>query len=390
MEGNSTQLNSVMIIGGGLGGLVLAQFLKNSGIKVKIFERDSNDEARSQGLIVGLQTGGIDALSKLTWVPGLQEFLHSSHTVKFFLVNQNLDPYLGNKENLQRRTAVATNRIKLRELLTQGLDIEWNKKFEKYEEISDHVVAYFQDGTSFQADLLIGADGSKSKVRAQRTDKIVVEEVGVTFLGSFVTSFNSSDFPKLMSLLDSNLLIRAICPNHSFFIASKAQNQDGKELIFWGLSRLTSPNMYPEDAEGILKAVKEHAKLFHPDLVKLIELTPKDKLFFPRNFYSSKKLSENPLGKTCRVTLIGDAAHVMTAHRGLGANTAFVDAERLANALIQTNWYEALVNFEADMVARGFEAVDESLQATKILHQSDYFKSNLQNSVLAKLDGIYL
>ena len=62
----------------------------------------------------------------------------------------------------------------------------------------------------------------------------------------------------------------------------------------------------------------------------------------------------------------------MTTHKGLGANTAFVDAQKLKKSLQSMNWREALSKYEDDMAIRGFAAVKESLQSTLTLHSSGW------------------
>ncbi len=46
----------VLIVGGGLGGLGLAQSLRKQGISFEIFERDENADSRFQGWAIGLHT----------------------------------------------------------------------------------------------------------------------------------------------------------------------------------------------------------------------------------------------------------------------------------------------------------------------------------------------
>ena len=46
----------VLIAGGGLGGLTLAQTLRKQGISYEIFERDSGPDSRFQGWAIALHT----------------------------------------------------------------------------------------------------------------------------------------------------------------------------------------------------------------------------------------------------------------------------------------------------------------------------------------------
>jgi len=52
----------VLIIGGGIGGLCLAQGLKKSGIKVAVYERDHSVDFRGQGYRITLKADGSHAL----------------------------------------------------------------------------------------------------------------------------------------------------------------------------------------------------------------------------------------------------------------------------------------------------------------------------------------
>ncbi|CAF4849977.1 unnamed protein product, partial [Rotaria magnacalcarata] len=57
----------VIIIGGGLGGLALAQLLlqNSSSIKVLVFERDKDENSREQGYCIGLDSMGLDVLTQI-------------------------------------------------------------------------------------------------------------------------------------------------------------------------------------------------------------------------------------------------------------------------------------------------------------------------------------
>lgn len=62
---------------------------------------------------------------------------------------------------------IRADRAKLREWLLTNIDVHWGKRFTHYEETGDRVTAYFDDGTSYTGDLIVGTDGINSRVRDQ-------------------------------------------------------------------------------------------------------------------------------------------------------------------------------------------------------------------------------
>ncbi|TVY67432.1 putative FAD-dependent monooxygenase [Lachnellula suecica] len=57
------------------------------------------------------------------------------------------------------------NREKLRKLLLDGIEVQWNKSLTKFSTSPSCVGVRFQDGSLVEGKLLIGADGANSKLR---------------------------------------------------------------------------------------------------------------------------------------------------------------------------------------------------------------------------------
>lgn len=72
----STSMFHVVIIGGGLGGLCLAQGLKKAGISVAVYERDRTSSDRLQGYRIHIEPQGNQALSACLPADLFNTYLH--------------------------------------------------------------------------------------------------------------------------------------------------------------------------------------------------------------------------------------------------------------------------------------------------------------------------
>jgi 2-polyprenyl-6-methoxyphenol hydroxylase-like FAD-dependent oxidoreductase len=72
------------------------------------------------------------------------------------------------------------------------------------------------------------------------------------------------------------------------------------------------------------------------------------------------------------VTLLGDAAHVMSPFAGEGANLAMFDAMRLAQLLAEHRDIEvALAAYEAELFPRSAQVAGESAQSLDVIFSDD-------------------
>lgn len=158
------------------------------------------------------------------------------------------------------------------------------------------------------------------------------------------------------------------------------------------ISKLKSGNLINSCCCTVVKfqAMNSKATIFGKELTNLIQSTSADDYIFDAThaLRATVAMDKNPMGKTTRVTLLGDAAHTMTTQRGLGANTAFADAADLMRALTQVEApWQALAEYEEKMIKRGFEAIKQSLQGTEMIHLVGV-KSVIRNVVIRALGWV--
>jgi len=233
--------------------------------------------------------------------------------------------------------------------------------------VDNKVVAYFSDGSKAEADFLVGADGSKSLVRKQRTDALVLEKVNVTSVAGFLPAVSPSVLPKLSELVRRQA-VRIITNSGDSVLVMKFKSNSMEDYFVWGISHPSTP----EEPTNFVEDCIERARSVNAEVQKLVELTPVENFLKPRELYSAKKLNNNPFKMVNRITLLGDAAHSMTTHRGLGANCALLDGLDLAKCLQEINWRNSVATYQSTMLKRGFDAVGGSLQSTNTLHATGW------------------
>jgi 2-polyprenyl-6-methoxyphenol hydroxylase-like FAD-dependent oxidoreductase len=284
-----------------------------------------------------------------------------------------------------------------------GAKIRFGSKFVRYEvdALSKKVTAFFEDGSSFQGDLLVGCDGARSKVRSQliKNDNFL-RDIGVIQVGFAIpvdrltsVQSNGADNKSIQSLLNrsNRALLRLFGPDSVSWLILRYHDEDlGKEGIciavghpIAGIEGEIKEHQSPLDS---LKYLRAKASLSgSPELITFTNaLKEEDLNVEPKKTMSSDAalVAKLPslVSETDRasVVLLGDAAHAMTTHRGLGANTAFEDAYDLADTLHRVtsssngNFALALDGYTQRLAKRGSAAVSGSLQSTTSMFVSGW------------------
>jgi 2-polyprenyl-6-methoxyphenol hydroxylase-like FAD-dependent oxidoreductase len=409
----------IAVIGGGLGGLAFAQAMRNTpGFQVIVFERDRLAENRSQGYQIGIHGYGLPSLKRLQ-VRGVDELLAENPMNGVMITDQHFTPYV----RFPTGTASLVNRWKLRDLLLQDVQVEYNKRFLRYEIEKDHVRVYFLDGTEIEVDLVVGADGARSKLRQQYRPDLQFHSTGVGAIAGYFELKNDNNNNNknnnektnegIHAIVANNLVRAQLSHRHSLLCMRFMANHTQSPHLLWAVSYdkqfakqyfgadLPTPTEGGETGEegGADNQVKQQEKLKEVLLQRLSDSpqpvqqlvidTPAENIFLQKEYWSmipkwQSHVNPNNLLTTHpnadpnypRVTLLGDAAHVMTSHAGLGANTAFKDAVDLADIIkdkrmglhSQENWKQGHALYEKDMFTRGYKAITASITNTKRIH----------------------
>ncbi|BCP54877.1 FAD-dependent oxidoreductase [Kaistia sp. 32K] len=344
-----SQPPSIAIIGGGPGGLTLARILALHDIPATVFEADAHPLARPQGgsLDMHPHTGQHALRLADLECEFLQLARYGDQGGKVYHPNGELlfedsNPH-GNRPEIDR--------TQLRQLLLDALSagtVRWNQKVRTVRPLDDGRYAVMANGTPGEAfDLVVGADGAWSRVRPLLSDAepfyegVMVAELGIDDVDG------------------ANRAIGALVGHGKMFAKGRArllagQRNDNAHIRIYAAFRAPESAVVL-DTTRPAEAKIELAKLFADFAPKFLNLIATGTLLAVRPLYAM------PIGHSWSnrpgVTLLGDAAHLMSPFGGEGANGAMADASDLAMALIRHgDWRQAVAEYETTMFPRAEEA----------------------------------
>ncbi|KAA0970883.1 FAD-dependent monooxygenase [Aureimonas fodinaquatilis] len=392
---------SVAIIGAGPGGLALAQGLGKAGITYRIYDRDLHREDFMQAFRLSLRDIGVDALQELLNPELYAAFLATSGETSdgagFYDRDLNLlTPSQGAPTRDDFTFARAVSRITLRQILLANIGdrLQTGRIFQAYRERPDgRIDLEFSDGSTEICDILVGADGVASRVRAQLLPHVRTIDTGARRIAAKVrlTDENRKVLDPLF--LERTIIAKGSRGNNLFISAYNHRHQDTKGLgsfggndsaferqpgllfdnsssyVMWAFSA-RADELPPADVletldrRGLFSIAESAVANWHPAIQTLVERTDRSTVGLIR-IRSSVPFEA---WETGAVTLLGDAVHSMTYFRGQGATTALHDARLLTRAISaiasgRRQVREALAAYEHEMRMTGFRAVRESMDA---------------------------
>jgi 2-polyprenyl-6-methoxyphenol hydroxylase-like FAD-dependent oxidoreductase len=329
-------VSDVVVAGAGIGGLTLALALRRRGVRVKVFERAAHLTVAGAG--IALPANGVKALQALS----LGQSVTSSGMVvaRAAILDARGRP-LGPQVDLtplynsMGASLVALHRARLHSILLDavGSDVViTGRQVASFEQNESSVHVALMDGDRVDADLLIGADGLHSVVRAQLVGKHPPEYSGYTSW-------------------------RGVTPGHAVQVPNRTSESWGRGErfgivpigfgeIYWFAVANAPPNGRDVD---VRRELMERFESWHEPIAAIIDATPPDRIV------RTDICDRPPIERwhQGRIALLGDAAHPMTPNLGQGAGQAIEDAVVLAECLATMPVLEdALTRYEQRRVAR--------------------------------------
>ncbi len=348
--------SDIAIIGGGLGGLMLARILHVNGIAATIYEAEPAARARTQGYLLDIhEENGQRALKDADLFDAFMALARLGEDAKR-VVDKDGGILFDKPGNLSSARP-EVDRGELRHMLLASLPegaVRWHRKATSVASDGRRHTITFADGATVSADLIIGADGAWSKVRSMLSD-IKPAYTGTCFIEIALLD-GAPSHQSSIDVIGSGTLM-AVAPGKGIMVH---RYPDGTAR---GYAALNKPEEWMRsidfgDARAGLAHVAEQFEGFAPHLTAFI--TDSDTAPVLRPIYAM------PVGyrwdRVPGVTLLGDAAHLMSPFAGEGANLALYDAAELAKALLAhaQDVEAALEAYEAGLFPRGSDVAEAS------------------------------
>ena len=293
----------IAIIGGGIGGLTTALALRRAGFEPEVYEQAP--ELLEIGAAIALWPNAMRVLEQLQLTESILERAGVMEEIRWLdrhgrLINR---VRLANQLNIP---SVALHRADLQQSLLHALpndSIHLAHTIQNLEQRGERMIATFSNGHTVEADLLIGADGIHSRVRARVINDGEPIDRGYT-------------------------IWRGICPTTPSAIPpGTAIEVQGRGQRFGigpvGLGRVGWWTTINNSGTGDLREL--FAGWYQP-VLELIEATPSSSILRAGAF---DRVPTRNWGHG-RMTMLGDAIHPTTPNLGQGGCLAMEDAMVLA------------------------------------------------------------
>ena len=315
------------IAGGGIGGLAAAIALQRSGYRVTVYEQAPH--WMRVGADVNLTPNVVRALDGFK--RPLSERIRRDGAQPTFRISRDWDTSLetsrlgmGNVAQEQYGAPQVTiHRADLLAALAAEVPddtVRFGKRIRTLAQSGTGVTLTFEDGDSARHDLVVGADGIHSRVRAALFGEESPRFTGVVSYRSVVPTERVRDVPEIEAFT------KWWGPSPDVQIVTFPLSQ-GRETFVFATTGQPSWTEESWTTAGDVNELREVYRDFHPDARKLLQACDS---VMKSALYEREPLARWSVG---RVTLLGDACHPMLPFMAQGAGMAIEDAVVLGRAL---------------------------------------------------------
>ncbi|CEL57706.1 hypothetical protein RSOLAG1IB_02450 [Rhizoctonia solani AG-1 IB] len=370
----------IAIIGAGPGGLTLACILARHSITPTVFEGESSPDSRQQGGTLDLHThSGQQALRDAgLWDQFLKHARYDAQTMKV-VVKSGDTVFEDGPDEGGEHSRPEIDRTALRNILLESFgtrNVKWGHSLASVEPADDNKHdLHFKNGTIESGfDLVVGADGAWSRVRP-RVTSVAPLYSGISMIEFNISNPNGPRFDSINELVGKGSMFSFSDQRN---ITAQRQGTGAiRVYASFGMSEVGPDWLNSTFDANNAVATKAKALTFYQDwdsrLRDFIESADEDFIAF-RPMYMS------PLDHTWEpcpgLTLLGDAAHLMTPYAGEGVNITMWDSLELAKKIVEGtksgDLNRAVREYELDMFKRGSESKKRTERNKVALFSKDF------------------
>lgn len=375
----------VLVCGGGIGGLTVANALQD-GADVHIVDRDASAGATG-GYRLHVNAAGCAVLERhlaSSLMRDIRATSDSSSEFSAFTITDQFMRPIATEAQPADEDRLLCNRVALRSLLAGGLrnPVTFGRRVVRVIP-GRKPTAELDDGTTLEADLIIGAEGASSPTVSSLAGSPTARRTGLQGIAGAYTFRDRDEVPP--ALLAGPLI--AISPRgHGLFLSLAGCDQHEEPLspkirelrpppsLVWGLitRRAALPRDLPRDGEALRSITHDLLEGFeHRIRAMVVDSDPADVATYA--FRAVDPRSDLTPWPATNITAIGDAVHCMPPTGGQAAATAIRDAGALADALLSCSpgpdgIRQAIATYQSRMPSWAVPAVRESLLPARIIN----------------------
>ena len=355
-----TSPSRIAIVGGGPGGLTLARILYTRGIAATVFERDAHALERPQGGTLDLHASSGQAAIRQAGLDAALEIV-ARYEDQGMRVLDKTGKVLLDQPGGAGGDRPEVDRTELRRILVESLPpetVRWGHVLCDARPVSGGTVRLdFANGESEDFDLVVGADGAWSRVRRLVSDAVPFY-TGVTFVEIGLDDVDRRH-PGIARLVGRGSM--AALGDSKGIIAQRNGNAHIRTYVAFRAAEdwLGSGAIDLTDVRAARRSLAAQFEGWAPEILSLVHegsdtITPRLLYTLPAGHKWTRRRG---------VTLLGDAAHLMTPFGGNGVNFAMLDAAELAIAIAEHNGADSIEAYETKICERAAPEAAEALNS---------------------------